>query len=49
MGRLRLYGLLSDGTVEGQRVVLIPRELRELLPSALAAVEETSDRQDDAV
>jgi len=49
MGRLRLYGLLSDGTVEGQRVVLIPRELRELLPPALAAVEETLDRQDDAV
>ena len=49
MGRLRLYGLLSDGTVEGQRVVLIPRELRELLPSALAAVEETPDQKDDAV
>ncbi len=49
MGRLRLHGLLSDGTVEGQRVVLIPRELRELLPSALAAVEETPDPKDDAV
>ncbi len=49
MGRLRLYGLLSDGTVEGQRVVLIPQELRELLPSALAAVEETPDQKDDAV
>jgi len=42
MGRLRLYGLLSDGTVEGQRVVLIPQELRELLPSALVAVEKTT-------
>ncbi len=49
MGRLRLHGLLSDGTVEGQRVVLIPQELRELLPSALAAVEETPDQKDDAV
>lgn len=37
MGRLRLYGLLSDGTVEGQRVVLVPNELRELLPPLLAA------------
>jgi len=46
MGRLRLYGLLSDGTVEGQRVVLIPWELRELLPSALAAVEEGRDQED---
>lgn len=49
MGCLRLYGLLSDGTVEGQRVVLVPQELRELLPSALAAVEETLDQKDDAV
>ncbi len=49
MGRLRLRGLLSDGTVEEQRVVLIPRELRELLPSALAVAEETLDQKDDAV
>ncbi|MCX7854566.1 MAG: tetratricopeptide repeat protein [Anaerolineae bacterium] len=37
MGRLRMYGFISDGTVEGQRVVLIPQELRGLLPPALAA------------
>lgn len=49
MGRLRLYGLLSDGTAEGQRVVLIPQELRELLPSALRAVEEAPAQKDDAV
>lgn len=49
MGRLRLYGLLSDGTVERQRVVLIPQELRELLPSALSAVEEAPAQKDDAV
>lgn len=49
MGRLRLYGLLSDGTAEGQRVVLIPQELRELLPSALSAVEEALAQKDDAV
>lgn len=49
MGRLRLYGLLSDGTVEGQRVVLIPQELRELLPSALSPLEEAPAQKDDAV
>ncbi len=38
MGRLRVYGFLSDGTVEGQRVVLVPSELRALLPPVLAAV-----------
>lgn len=38
MGRLRMYGFLSDGTVEGQRVVLVPSELRGLLPPALAAM-----------
>lgn len=37
MGRLRMYGLLSDGTVEGEYVVLIPRELRAVLPSLLNA------------
>ncbi len=36
MGRLRMYGFLSDGTVEGQRVVLVPSELRVLLPSSLS-------------
>ncbi|MBC7226046.1 MAG: tetratricopeptide repeat protein [Thermoflexales bacterium] len=41
MGRLRMYGFLSDGTVEGQRVVLIPVELRGLLPRALAAARDT--------
>lgn len=35
MGRLRLRGLLSDGTVDGEYVVLIPKELRELLPPLL--------------
>ncbi len=48
MGRLRMYGLLSDGTVEGQRVVLVPAELRELLPPVLAAAAEEQPR-DDAV
>lgn len=36
MGRLRMFGLISDGTVDGEFVVLIPRELRSLLPSLLA-------------
>lgn len=35
MGRLRVRGLLSDGTVEGEYVVLVPQELRELLPPLL--------------
>ncbi len=45
MGRLRMYGFLSDGTVEGQRVVLVPGELRGLLPSVLS----TAAARDDAV
>lgn len=53
MGRLRLYGLLSDGTVEGQRVVLVPRELRILLPAALATITGQPDQsaipEDDAI
>jgi len=36
MGRLRFFGLLSDGTVDGEFAVLIPRELRSLLPPLLA-------------
>jgi len=35
LGYLRMIGLLSVGTVDGQLSVLIPRELRALLPSAL--------------
>jgi len=35
MGRLRMLGLLSEGTVDDRFVVLIPYELRELLPPAL--------------
>lgn len=35
MGRLRMLGLLSDGTVEGKYVVLVPKELRGLLPPLL--------------
>lgn len=45
MGRLRMYGFLSDGTIEGQRVVLVPGELRGLLPSVLS----TAAARDDAV
>ncbi len=44
MGRLRMHGFLSDGTVADQRIVLIPSELRGLLPSVLPVVAE-----DDAV
>jgi hypothetical protein len=36
MGRLRFFGLLCDGTVDGEYVVLIPQELRALLPAILA-------------
>ncbi len=36
MGRLRFFGLLSDGTVEDRRVVLIPMEMRALLPPLLS-------------
>ncbi len=42
MGRLRMFGLLSAGTVDWEFVVLIPRELRSLLPPLLA--EETTER-----
>ncbi len=35
MGRLRMLGLLSEGTVDDQLIVLVPRELRELLPPLL--------------
>jgi len=35
MGRLRMLGLLSEGTVDDQLVVLIPYELRDLLPPLL--------------
>lgn len=35
LGYLRMVGLLSVGTVDGQLSVLIPRELRALLPAAL--------------
>lgn len=35
MGRLRMFGLLSSGTVNEQFVVLVPIELRNLLPPLL--------------
>ncbi|HEY75391.1 MAG TPA: tetratricopeptide repeat protein [Thermoflexia bacterium] len=35
MGRLRMLGLLSEGTVDDRLIVLIPYELRELLPPLL--------------
>ncbi len=43
MGRLRFFGLLADGTVDDEFVVLIPRELRSLLPPLLA--EETTEHR----
>ncbi len=36
MGRLRFFGLISDGTLEGQRVVLMPVEMRNLLSPPLS-------------
>lgn len=35
MGRLRMLGLLSEGTVDDQLLVLVPSELRHLLPPLL--------------
>ena len=35
MGRLRMLGLLSEGTVDDRLIILVPRELRDLLPPLL--------------
>lgn len=49
MGRLRMFGLLSPGTVGDQFVVLVPLELRRLLPPLLrtAASSEAEKRSAD--
>ncbi len=36
MGRLRLCGLLAEATVDGELLVVIPAELRSILPKLLA-------------
>ena len=36
MGRLRLHGLLAEATVDGELLILVPAELRPILPNLLS-------------
>ncbi len=47
MGRLRMLGLLSEGTVGDHLIVLVPYELRGLLPPLLEEAGGSGDKKQD--